>query len=107
MKWHGGKGSKQRTADYASYNNNYDKIFEKKMGRETLQWDVHFDEYVIPSAVDLLEGDVIEWIKINDKTVEINVVSESVNVPGSERIGLVFSVSTDKFESEYKPAFHK
>jgi hypothetical protein len=98
MKWHGGKGSKQRTVDYASYNNNYDKIFEKKMGRETLQWDVHFDEYVTPSAVDLHEGDVIEWIKINDKTVEITVVKALL-------ISETFQVPADVFEGTYKPAF--
>ena len=96
MKWHGGKGSKQRTVDYASYNNNYDKIFEKKMGRETLQWDVNFDEYVTPSAVDLLEGDVIEWIKFDTKTVQITVVSEEAET---------FQVPADVFEKTYKPAF--
>ena len=96
MKWHGGKGSKQRTVDYASYNNNYDKIFEKKMGRETLQWDVNFDEYVTPSAVDLLEGDVIEWIKFDSNTVQITVVGEALET---------FQVPADVFEGTYKPAF--
>ena len=89
MQWHGGKGSKERTSDYTAYNNNFDKIFDKKMGKETLQKDV----------LDLLEGDVIEWIKFDSNTIEITIVSES------DRSGVVITVPADKFNQEYKPAF--
>jgi len=30
-KWHGGKGSKQRPTDQQKFNDNYDRIFKKKM----------------------------------------------------------------------------
>ena len=92
MKWHGGKGSKQRTSDYASYNNNYDKIFEKKMGKDQLTRNIKVDDDNIVFA--LLEGDVIEWIKFDTKTVQVTIVG-----------GETFQVPADVFEEKYKPAF--
>ena len=60
--WAGGKGSKGRTSDYKAYTSNYDKIFNKsKKMKAVLKWDVYSDDYEWPKAVDLLEGDVIEW----------------------------------------------
>ena len=99
MQWHGGKGSKERTSDYTAYNNNFDKIFEKKIGKDTLQRDVNYDECSDYDTPDLLEGDVIEWIKFDSKTVEVTIISES------DRGGVVFNVPADKFNQEYKPAF--
>ena len=114
--WAGGKGSKERISDYASYNNNYDKIFGKKMGRETL-------EKAVDGDFVLLTGDVIEWIKFDSKTVEIKIVgSEPIDNISQERthrevlksVGLsfrsepsdkVFQISADDFEEKYKPAF--
>lgn len=94
MKWHGGKGSKQRTVDYASYNDNYDKIFDKKMGKDELTRNVKVDDD--DTLFALLEGDVIEWIKFDTKTVQITVVSEEAET---------FQVPADVFEKTYKPAF--
>lgn len=91
MKWHGGKGSKQRTSDYAAYNNNYDKIFEKKMGKDVLTKHIVGD-----NVFDLYDGDVIEWIKFDTKTVQITVMSEALET---------FQVPADVFEEKYKPAF--
>ena len=91
MKWHGGKGSKQRTSDYAAYNNNYDRIFEKKMGKDELTKHIVGD-----NVFDLYDGDVIEWIKFDTKTVEITVMSEALET---------FQVPADVFEEKYKPAF--
>ena len=91
MKWHGGKGSKQRTSDYAAYNNNYDKIFEKKMGKDELTKHIVGD-----NVFDLYDGDVIEWIKFDSKTVQITVMSEALET---------FLVPADVFEEKYKPAF--
>ena len=91
MKWHGGKGSKQRTSDYAAYNNNYDKIFEKKMGKDELTKHIVGD-----NVFDLYDGDVIEWIKFDTKTVQITVMSEASET---------FQVPADVFEEKYKPAF--
>ena len=91
MKWHGGKGSKQRTSDYAAYNNNYDKIFEKKMGKDELTKHIVGD-----NVFDLYDGDVIEWIKFDTKTVQITVMSEALET---------FQVPADVFEEKYKPAF--
>ena len=101
MQWHGGKGSKERTSDYKAYHSNYDKIFGKKMTiKEDVQWDVHFDEYECPNAVDLLEGDIIEWVNVSNG-VEITIVK------GNERSGSTFVVPARKFDSEYKPAFKR
>ena len=94
MQWHGGKGSKQRTSNYASYTKNYDKIFEKKMGRDELTTNVKVDDD--NNVFALLEGDVIEWIKVDTKTVQITVVSEALET---------FLVPADVFEKTYKPAF--
>ena len=91
MKWHGGKGSKQRTSDYAAYNNNYDRIFEKKMGKDELTKHIVGD-----NVFDLYDGDVIEWIKFDTKTVQITVMSEALET---------FQVPADVFEEKYKPAF--
>ena len=91
MKWHGGKGSKQRTSDYAAYNNNYDRIFEKKMGKDELTKHIVGD-----NVFDLYDGDVIEWIKFDSKTVQITVMSEALET---------FQVPADVFEEKYKPAF--
>ncbi len=91
MKWHGGKGSKQRTSDYAAYSNNYDKIFEKKMGKDELTKHIVGD-----NVFDLYDGDVIEWIKFDTKTVQITVMSEALET---------FQVPADVFEEKYKPAF--
>jgi len=33
-KWHGGKGSQPRKVDSSKYNNNWDKIFNKKKSEE-------------------------------------------------------------------------
>ena len=103
--WAGGKGSKERTSDYKAYTSNYDKIFKKgKKLREVLKWDVYSDNYW-PRAVDLLEGDVIEWEVVNDD-VEITIVHECFSVgEASGRGGSVFTVSRDKFEGEYRIAF--
>lgn len=108
MQWHGGKGSKERTSDYNAYNNNFDKIFNKvKSNKEELQWDVYFDEYECPKAVDLLEDDKIEWKEVADG-VEITIVEECFSVgEAGARGGSVFTVPTTKFESDYKPAFRK
>ena len=91
MKWHGGKGSKQRTSDYAAYNNNYDRNFEKKMGKDELTKHIVGD-----NVFDLYDGDVIEWIKFDSKTVQITVMSEALET---------FQVPADVFEEKYKPAF--
>jgi len=91
MKWHGGKGSKQRTVDYAAYNKNYDKIFEKKMGREQITKHIASDD-----VDDLYDGDIIEWIKFDSNTVQITVMSEALET---------FQVPADVFEKTYKPTF--
>ena len=98
MKWHGGKGSKQRTTDYASYNDNYDKIFEKKMGRDELVKIVIGD-----NTTDLLKGDVIEWIKFDSKTIQITIVAYG-SMDDKVRAE-TFQVPADVFEKTYKPAF--
>lgn len=101
--WHGGKGDKNRTANYKAYTSNYDKIFEKRMGREKLQWDVYAQER---DGVDLLEDDVIEWIKLDKSTVEIVITEECFSVgEASARGGLAFTVPTEVFNTKYKPAF--
>ena len=106
--WAGGKGSKERTSDYKAYTSNYDKIFKKKatvMNREVLKWDVYGDGYKCPQAVDLMEDDVIEWQTVTDN-VTITIVEECYSVgEASGRGGSVFTVPTDIFEAEYKPAF--
>ena len=33
-KWHGGKGSRDRTKDHDKYNENYERIFGKKKDNE-------------------------------------------------------------------------
>ena len=91
MQWHGGKGSKQRTSNYASYTENYDKIFDKKMGKDELTKHIVGD-----NVFDLYDGDVIEWIKFDSKTVQITVMSEALET---------FQVPVDVFEKTYKPAF--
>ena len=105
-KWHGGKGSKQRTTDYETYTSNYDKIFNKKMKmKENIKWDVYSDEYECPNAVDLLEGDVIEWVNVAGG-VEITIVEECFSVgEAGARGGSTFVVPARKFDAEYKPAF--
>ena len=106
MQWHGGKGSKERTSNYSAYNDNMDRIFAKA-NKETIQWDVYFDEYECPDAVDLLEDDVIEWKQLTN-TVEIKIVQECFSVgEAGARGGSVFEVPTEKFNTEYKPAFKK
>ena len=108
--WAGGKGSKERTTDYAVYTSNYDKIFnkDKKMVScyvAVLKWDVYSNDYKCPKAVDLLEGDVIEWEFLTDD-VEIKIVKECYSVgEASGRGGSIFTVPKDMFEAEYKPAF--
>lgn len=98
MQWHGGKGSKQRTSNYAAYTDNYDKIFEKKMGRDELATIVVGD-----NTTDLLVGDVVEWIKLDNKTVEIAIVAYGSM---EEKIReAIFTVPADVFEKTYKPAF--
>lgn len=106
-KWHGGKGSKQRTTDYETYTSNFDKIFRKKDMREELQWDVYGDDYECPKAVDLLEDDVISWSEVDDG-IEIKILHEAYSVGAAgARGGSVFTVPADKFDYEYKPAFRK
>lgn len=109
MKWHGGKGDKQRTTDYNAYNDNFDRIFNKqKIMREELQWDVYSDQYECPDAVDLLEGDEIEWWTAphDPESVEITIIKECFSVgEASGRGGSRFTVPSDKFKIEYKPAF--
>lgn len=106
--WHGGKGDKNRTANYEAYTSNYDKIFSKSKVasfKEELKWDVYFDEYVCPDGVDLLEDDVIEWKAVADG-IEITIVRECFSVgEASGRGGSVFTVPAEKFNTEYKPAF--
>ena len=105
MQWHGGKGSKERIGDYNAYNKNFDNIFRKKVMKEELQWDVYSDEYECPKAVDLLEDDKIEWKEVADG-VEITIVEECFSVgEAGARGGSVFTVPTEKFNTEYKPAF--
>lgn len=105
MKWHGGKGSKQRTTDYNAYTNNFDRIFGLKEETEEIKWDVYGDDYETPDAVDLLEGDVIKWKQLPE-TVEITIVKECFSVgEAGARGGSVFEVPTKKFNLEYKPAF--
>ena len=108
MQWHGGKGSKERTSNYKAYTDNFDKIFNKvKTNKEELQWAVYFDEYECPNAVDLHEDDKIEWKEVADG-VEITIVEECFSVGEcSGRGGSVFTVPTEKFNTEYKPAFRK
>ncbi len=107
MQWHGGKGSKERTSDYNAYNKNFDNIFRKKVMKEELQWDVYSDDYECPDAVDLLEDDKIEWKEVAD-VVEITIVEECFSVgEAGARGGSVFTVPTEKFNTEYKPAFRK
>jgi hypothetical protein len=104
MQWHGGKGSKERTSNYNAYNDNMDKIFAKA-NKETIQWDVYGDDYETPNAVDLLEDDVIEWKQLTN-TVQVKIVQECFAVGcASGRGGSVFEVPTEKFNTEYKPAF--
>ena len=100
--WAGGKGSKERTSDYKAYTSNYDKIFKNKkvMSEEVLKYDVWGT-----NVTDLLEDDVIEWRYVWDG-VEITIVEECYSVgEASGRGGDTFTVSANKFESEYKPAF--
>ena len=107
MQWHGGKGSKERIGDYNAYNNNFDNIFRKKVMKEELQWDVYSDDYECPKAVDLLEDDKIEWKEVADG-VEITIVEECFSVgEAGARGGSVFTVPTEKFNTDYKPAFRK
>ena len=108
-KWHGGKGDKNRTANYEAYTSNYDKIFNKqKTMRAELKDDVYRDDYECPDAVDLLEGDVIEWwtaLHAPD-CVEITIVKECYSVgEASGRGDSVFTVPTEVFNTKYKPAF--
>lgn len=91
MQWHGGKGSKERTSNYKAYSDNYDRIFEKKMGKDELTKHIVGD-----NVFDLYDGDVIEWIKFDNKTVQITVMSEASET---------FQVPADVFEEKYKPAF--
>jgi len=106
MQWHGGKGSKERTSNYNAYNDNMDRIFAKAK-EETIQWDVYGDDYETPDAVDLFEDDVIEWKQLTN-TVQIKIVKECYAVGcASGRGGSVFEVPTEKFNTEYKPAFKK
>ena len=102
--WAGGKGSEERTTDYAAYTSNYDKIFNKsKKMKAVLKWDVYCDDY--KKAADLLEGDVIEWEVLTDG-VEITIKEECYSVgEASGRGGSIFTVPKDMFEAEYKPAF--
>ena len=106
--WHGGKGDKNRTANYEAYTSNYDKIFSKSKiasFKEELKWDVYSDDYECSDAVDLLEGDVIEWwtaLHAPDY-VEITIVKECYSVgEASGRGGSVFTVPAEKFEVEYE-----
>tara|TARA_R100001377_G_C3192043_1_gene111015 strand:- start:1569 stop:1925 length:357 start_codon:yes stop_codon:yes gene_type:complete len=112
--WAGGKGDKERISNYYAYTSNYEKIFNKdKIMSEKLQRDVYSDDYVCPDAIDLLEGDTIQWKRLWPKSgdeiarVEITIVKE---VPGcvgeaSGRGGSVFVVPLHKFVKEYEPAF--
>ena len=69
-----------------------------------LKWDVYSDDYECPKAVDLLEGDVIEWEFLTDD-VEITIREECFSVgEASGRGGSIFTVPKDKFVTEYKPA---
>ena len=103
--WHGGKGSKQRTSDYAAYADNFDNIFRKKDMREEIQWDVYGDDFECPKAVDLLEDDVISWSEV-DAGIEIKILHEAYSVgEAGARGGSVFTVPKTKFNCEYKPAF--
>ena len=99
MQWHGGKGSKQRTSDYAAYTENYDKIFEKKKGKEKLTEDV----------CELFKNDLIEWMEVDSETVEILIVDECgtrlFSHPMDSRIGLTFTVPINIFKEKYQPAF--
>lgn len=104
MQWHGGKGSKERTSDFNTYNDNMDKLFGKA-NKETIQWDVYGDDYECPDAVDLMEDDIIEWKQLSN-TVQVKIVQECYSVgEASGRGGSVFEIPTEKFEIEYKPAF--
>jgi len=101
--WAGGKGSKERTSDYKAYTSNYDKIFNKdkvEVMKEVLNYNVWGWQ-----TVDLLEDDVIEWVKVDDG-VQITIVEECYSVgEASGRGGKAFVVSAGSFEAEYKPAF--
>lgn len=107
--WAGGKGDKERISDYKAYTSNYDKIFNKSKRMKAcyvavLKWDVYSDDYECPKAVDLLEGDVIEWEFLTDD-VEITIKEECFSVgEASGRGGSIFTVPKDKFVTEYKPA---
>ena len=101
-KWHGGKGDKNRTGDYEAYTNNYDKIFSKKMKHTAIMAD---DVWSFrPGQVDLIEGDTIEWERVNGEVV-VEVVKEAPFKFGeaSGNAGKPFSIKEDQFDSDIKP----
>ena len=106
--WLGGKGDKNRTSDYKKFTSGYDKIFKKSSNKEELKWDVYgsyFENGKRVKVVDLLEDDIIEWKTVADE-IEITIVKECFSVGESScRGGSVFTVSAEKFEDKYKPAF--
>jgi len=100
--WHGGKGDKNRTANYEAYTSNYDKIFSKKMKHTAI---VSADVWSSKRGqVDLIEGDIIEWERVDDEVV-VEVVKEAPFKFGeaSGNAGKPFRVSEDKFDSDIKP----
>ena len=100
-KWHGGKGDKNRTVDYNAYTNNYDKIFNKKMKHTAVMAS---DVWGQPGQVDLIEGDTIEWERVDDEVI-VEVVREAPMKFGeaSGNAGKPFSIKEDQFDSDIKP----
>lgn len=100
-KWHGGKGDKNRTSNYNAYVNNYDKIFTENKHTSVVGTDLWG---FARGQVDLIEGDTIEWKKV-DYEVIIEVVKEAPFKWGeaSGNAGKPFRVSEDYFNCEIKP----
>lgn len=102
MKWHGGKGDKNRTADYKAYTDNFDKIFRKKPMNEA---KVTKDIYGVFNEIDVFEEDTITWKEVDNGMIEIKVVKEAPFLYGEAggRAGQTFAVTPDRFDKEYKP----
>ena len=100
-KWDGGRGDQNRTGVYEAYTNNYDKIFSKKMKHTAVMAS---DVWGRPGQVDLIEGDTIEWERVDDEVI-VEVVKEAPMKFGeaSGNAGKPFSIKDDRFDSDIKP----
>ena len=85
-KWHGGKGDKNRTVDYDAY------VMDQDV------WSFR------PGQVDLIEGDTIEWERVDGEVI-VEVVKEAPFKFGeaSGNAGKPFRLKEDRFDSDIKP----